>query len=134
MDIISQADRRALMSRVRSANTAPELAIRSMVHRLGFRFRLRRPSLPGKPDLIFPSRKKVLFVHGCFWHQHEGCKRGRLPRTNVEFWKSKLSENKFRDKRVATKLESMGWSTFTVWECELTERRLAARIVRFLRA
>lgn len=123
------------MRRIRSKDTSPERTVRSMVHRLGFRFRLHRKDLPGKPDLAFPSRKKVIFVNGCFWHGH-GCRSvARKPKTNTEYWVEKIRENKKRDARNRRKLRTMGWETLVIWECE-TEKdpeRLRDRLVSFLR-
>src|SRR5580658_5323190 len=109
------------MRRIRSVNTKPELVVRSLAHRLGYRFRLHRRDLPGRPDLVFPSKRKVIFVHGCFWHQHRGCVDGRLPKTNTRYWRPKLKGNVLRDLDSRAKLRSLGWQVFTVWECELND-------------
>lgn len=132
-DIFSQKDRSWIMGRVRSKDTKPELKVRSMVHRLGYRFRLHKNDLPGKPDLVFKSRKKIIFVHGCFWHGHS-CKRGdRKPKTNAAYWLNKISKNKERDKNTQNLLKSMGWKTLTVWECQLKDEvKTADRIIKFL--
>jgi DNA mismatch endonuclease, patch repair protein len=105
-----------------------------LVHRLGYRFRLHRKDLPGKPDLVFPGRRKVIFLHGCFWHQHSGCREGRVPGTRRKYWEPKLARNRERDAAALTALESQGWSVFTVWECELAKDPKAAtqRLARFL--
>jgi DNA mismatch endonuclease (patch repair protein) len=118
-DIYTQEKRSDLMSRVKSKNTKPELAVRSILHRMGYRFRLHRKDLPGIPDLILPKFKTVIFVHGCFWHQHEGCKKATLPKQNADFWLDKLTQNIERDRRVQAELEELGWQVFTVWECEV---------------
>lgn len=132
MDRLSVEKRSALMAGVKNRDTKPEIAVRSIIHRLGFRFRLHRNDLPGSPDLVFPSRRKVAFVHGCFWHQHS-CKRGTPPASNLEFWRKKLERNRQRDKDVATKLRSSGWRVIIIWECELSnEAKLARRINRLL--
>ena len=125
--------RRTNMQAVRSKNTAPELLIRSITHRLGFRFRLHRKDLPGTPDIVFPSRKKVIFVHGCFWHGHD-CPRGALPSSNRDFWQSKITKNRTRDSHSEEQLEKEGWRVLTVWECETKDQEvLEERITRFLR-
>lgn len=120
MDKISPEQRSRNMSRVRQKNTKPELLIRSILHRLGYRFRLNTPRLPGRPDIIFPGRKKVIFVHGCFWHGHT-CRRGQVPSSNRDFWLPKLARNKARDAEVVKALQDLGWSVKIVWECELRD-------------
>jgi DNA mismatch endonuclease (patch repair protein) len=130
MDKISQERRSANMRRIRSKNTSPELAIRSLVHRLGYRFRLHRKDLPGKPDLVFPSRRKVIFVHGCFWHQHPGCREGRVPESRRDYWVPKLQRNQFRDAENLKLLEANGWEVLTVWECSLKKPKLLVKAVR----
>lgn len=109
------------MSRVSSKNTKPELAVRSLLHRIGYRFRLHASDLPGKPDIVFRSRKKVIFIHGCFWHGHEGCKYAKLPCTSVEFWTQKIDCNRMRDAKTLAGLKAIGWHAFTVWQCELKD-------------
>ena len=123
------------MSRVRSQGTKPELIVRSLTHRLGYRFRLYKKDLPGAPDLVFPARTKVIFVHGCFWHGHS-CKRGaRLPQTNTEYWLKKITRNKARDQSHRRQLRQLGWSVLVLWECQLHNRqKLALRLSRFLEA
>jgi DNA mismatch endonuclease, patch repair protein len=107
------------MRAVRGRDTKPELAVRRAAHGLGLRFRLFRKDLPGRPDLTFPKWRTVIFVNGCFWHQHEGCRKAALPKLNVEFWKAKLSENMLRDRRNRTELQRRGWRVFVVWECDV---------------
>lgn len=120
------------MAAVGTKDTGAEKAVRSVVHRLGYRYSLRRTDLPGKPDLVLVSRRKVIFVHGCFWHGHS-CRYGRLPKSRGDYWQPKLSANKARDRLRARQLRSGGWSVLTVWQCELkNERRLEARIAGFL--
>ncbi|WP_461328137.1 very short patch repair endonuclease [Bradyrhizobium barranii] len=121
------------MSRIRSKNTKPELAVRSMAHRMGYRFRLHRRDLPGTPDLVFASKRKVIFVHGCFWHGH-GCKRGGSgPKSNGEFWSAKITRNRERDMRVRRELEAEGWKSLVIWECEVFAfYSLPAKLRRFL--
>lgn len=108
------------MARVRTKNTKPELRLRSYLHRLGYRFRLHRKDLPGKPDIVLPKFAMAVFVHGCFWHGHD-CRRGRLPTTNVEFWEAKISKNRARDVRAVRELKQLGWDVRTVWACRLEE-------------
>lgn len=120
------------MAAVGTKDTGAEKALRSVVHRLGYRYSLRRTDLPGKPDLVFVSRKKVIFVHGCFWHAHS-CRYGRLPKCRPDYWQPKLVANKTRDRLQARQLRSDGWSVLTVWQCELkNERLLETRIRGFL--
>jgi len=121
------------MSRVHSKDTSPELKVRSMVHRLGFRFRLHQKDLPGKPDMVFRSRRKILFIHGCFWHGH-GCKRGkRVPKSNASYWINKIENNRKRDIRHRKALSSLGWKTLVIWECQLSDdMKTADRIIKFL--
>lgn len=119
------------MARVRSKNTKPEKCVRSALHRLGFRFRLHRRDLPGIPDIVLPKHKTVIFVHGCFWHQHEGCKKATLPKQNAATWAAKLSRNVARDAEVRQALEMLGWQVELVWECEL--RQGEAWLERLLR-
>ena len=107
------------MAKIKSCDTKPELIVRSLLHKLGFRFRLNRQDLPGKPDLVLPKYKTVLFVHGCFWHCHEGCRKSHLPASNIEYWKGKLSRNKERDVRNQSILRELGWNVVIVWECEI---------------
>src|SRR5882672_9435689 len=107
------------MQAVKSKDTAPELLVRSLAHRMGYRFRLHRKDLPGRPDLVFPGRRKAIFVHGCFWHGHD-CEHGlRRPKTNVAFWEAKARDNRARDARKETKLSDTGWKVLVVWECQV---------------
>lgn len=107
------------MSHIRSKNTAPEMAVRRLIHAMGYRYRLHQRKLPGQPDLVFPSRRKVIFVHGCFWHQHEGCKFARKPKSNQEFWIPKFNGIICRDKENQEKLLRAGWNFLIIWECKL---------------
>ena len=108
-----------MMSRVRSRNTAPEKAVRSLIHQMGFRFSLHKGSLPGTPDIVLTRQKKVVFVHGCFWHQHDGCPSAKKPKSNQEFWNAKLNDNVRRDRSTQRLLNQMGWECLVVWECDL---------------
>lgn len=113
----------------------PELAVRSLVHRMGYRYRLHSKRLPGKPDLVFAARRKVIFVHGCFWHAHKGCKFAHTPKSNVEYWGQKLKRNKSRDRRNVKSLAASGWISLIVWECETKhELVLRKRLRAFLEA
>lgn len=118
MDLVSPARRSAMMAGIGGRNTKPEMVVRRLAHRLGHRFRLHRRDLPGSPDLVFPGRKKIVFVHGCFWHSHENCRFAYKPKSNVEFWENKLGKNAERDIRVKGELECMGWGVLVIWECE----------------
>ena len=135
MDTFCPKERRRVMQRVRSKNTRPEMMVRSMAHSLGYRYRLHHAELEGKPDLVFVKRRKVIFVHGCFWHGHS-CPRGaRIPKTNREYWIQKIARNRKRDQRTARKLRSKGWGVMTIWECDIGPAKadvLERRIIRFL--
>ena len=132
-DHVSPAIRRANMQAIHSIDTTPELVVRRLVHAMGYRYRLHAKWLPGKPDLVFGLRRKVIFVHGCFWHQHAGCKDGRRPRTNLDYWEPKLSRNVLRDAKVKAELSAGGWEILTIWECETGDlASLRARICSFL--
>jgi DNA mismatch endonuclease (patch repair protein) len=121
------------MALVRSKDTKPELVVRRLTHRLGYRFRLHRRDLPGHPDLVFPSRRKVIFVHGCFWHRHPGCKATRVPKTRVEFWQRKFEDNVRRDAAAQEALAEAGWKVLVVWECEVRDvAELEDRLREFL--
>lgn len=131
----TRAHRSWAMSRVRGKDTKPEMIVRRMLHSLGYRYRLHRSGLPGRPDLVFGPRRKVIFVHGCFWHRHDvpGCKAARLPKTRTEYWESKLRANAERDERNVRLLIAEGWDVETVWECELRDPAgLRDRLVAFL--
>jgi DNA mismatch endonuclease, patch repair protein len=135
-DTMTKEARSERMSRIGGKNTKPEMIVRKLVHAMGYRYRLHRKDLVGKPDLVFPSRRKVIFVHGCFWHRHSdsNCKLARLPKSRAEFWQTKLEANAARDSRQIKKLKSLCWGVLVVWECELKERSsLEAKIESFLR-
>lgn len=132
-DSLTTEERSRHMARVKNKNTRPEMIVRSTLHRLGYRFRLHDKNLPGKPDLVFAGRKKVLFVHGCLWHGHDCRGEGYAPRSNVEFWLHKIQQNKLRDEKVVASLRQLGWGVETVWECELKrEAKWLVRIQKFL--
>jgi DNA mismatch endonuclease (patch repair protein) len=125
-------DRSANMRAIRSNDTQPELRVRSLAHRSGYRFRLHRKELPGKPDLVFGSRRKVIFVHGCYWHSHN-CAMAHTPKSNRDYWLPKLKRNKARDSKNIDALEANGWDALVVWECEVhDERSLKKRLRTFL--
>jgi DNA mismatch endonuclease (patch repair protein) len=129
MDVFSAKERSALMSRIRGRDTKPELTVRRLAHALGYRFRLHRRDLAGVPDLTFPGQRKVVFVHGCFWHQHPGCRYAYKPKSNLEFWKRKFAANAERDAYVLQKLREQGWSPLVIWECEISDlQHLADRL------
>lgn len=117
-DVFSPEKRSWIMSRVKSGNTKPEMLVRSMIHRMGFRFRLHVKGLPGHPDIVLPKYKKVIFVHGCFWHGHEECPRSKRPTSNTAFWDKKLDQNLERDRRFQHMLAEAGWKVLIVWQCE----------------
>jgi DNA mismatch endonuclease, patch repair protein len=120
------------MRRVKSKNTRLELTVRKALHGAGFRYRLHDRRLPGHPDLVFPSRRSIVFVHGCFWHRHEGCKRASVPGTNKSFWIPKLEKNAARDAATDARLRELGWSVHVVWECEIRNASYWEPLIRFL--
>ncbi|KPP82023.1 MAG: DNA mismatch endonuclease, patch repair protein [Oceanicaulis sp. HLUCCA04] len=134
-DKLTPEHRSRNMAAIRSKGMKPERIVRSLVHGMGYRYRLHRKGLPGKPDLVFGPRRKLIFVHGCFWHQHDDpvCKIARKPRSNLDYWEKKLSRNVARDQRNLAALEAVGWSVLTVWECETKHLdTLKARLHQFL--
>lgn len=133
MDNLSIKQRSANMRAVKSCNTEPEKIVRRLSHKLGYRFRLQASNLPCKPDIVFPGRRKVIFVHGCFWHHHS-CKHGsQTPKTNTSFWREKITKNVERDTKDLTRLRKAGWRVLVVWECQTkTPNKLASRLERFL--
>ncbi len=135
MDTLTPTERSAHMALVRAKNTKPELLVRRLVHSMGYRYRLHRRDLPGTPDLVFPGRRKVIFIHGCFWHRHARCSLARLPKSRGDFWLPKLTANAERDVRNVRALRRLGWSVLAIWECQLgNTANLANRIRRFLDA
>lgn len=119
VDTVSKSIRSRIMSRVKQRHTRPELVVRSLLHRLGYRFRLHRKDLPGSPDIILPKFRTAIFVHGCFWHQHKNCNKSRRPSSNQGYWNAKLDENISRDMRKERELSKRGWRVATVWQCEI---------------
>lgn len=135
MDIVTPDKRSRMMAGIRGKDTKPEMVVRQLVHRLGFRFRLHRRSLPGSPDLVFPRFRKVLFVHGCFWHRHPGCRLAYTPKSNTKFWLTKLEANTRRDAATREALVALGWDVMIVWECEVANVSvLSQKILSFLSA
>ena len=130
MDKISPQHRSANMRRIRSKDTKPELVLRRLIHGLGYRFRLHRKDLPGRPDLVFAKRRKIVFVHGCFWHQHPDCREGRIPGSRLDYWVPKLKKNQIRDAANRALLEEQGWKVLIIWECELTDISVVKRAVK----
>ncbi|MDE0627224.1 MAG: DNA mismatch endonuclease Vsr [Bryobacterales bacterium] len=133
-DIFDPAKRSEIMSRIRGRDTKPELLVRRIAHGLGFRFRLHRKDLPGRPDIVFPRYRAVILVHGCFWHRHPDCRFASNPKTRVEYWQKKFEGNVLRDRRNERALTDLGWRTMVIWECETKDTEaVAARIESFLR-
>ena len=132
VDTRTKEQRRRIMQAVRCKDTEPEWAVRRLLHGLGYRYRLHRKDLPGKPDLVFPSRRKAIFVHGCFWHTH-GCRYGRPPKSRLEYWLPKLKRNMKRDAKKRAELEALRWQVLTVWQCEIKDLdALTAKLCAFL--
>jgi DNA mismatch endonuclease (patch repair protein) len=132
-DVFTKEKRSWIMGRVKGRDTKPENLVRSFIHKMGYRFRIHRKDLPGNPDIVLPRHKKVIFVHGCFWHGHKRCPRSKRPSTNEEFWNLKLDKNIKRDKRFQRKLRCLGWKVSIVWECETKKPdRLIRKLGRFL--
>lgn len=133
MDIITKEKRSWNMSRIRSRNTKPELVVRSTLHKMGYRFRLHVRELPGNPDIVLKKHRAVIFVHGCFWHRHPGCKYAYIPKSRQEFWTDKFRDNIARHDRVTEKLRYLGWNVHVVWECEISDvHKLQERLVLLL--
>ncbi len=118
------------MSRIRGKDTKPELRVRSQLHRMGYRFRLHRKDLPGRPDIVLPKYDTIIFVHGCFWHRHKGCRFAYTPKTRVEFWETKFEQNVRRDRRNEAALRKRGWRIIRIWECETESFEALARLIR----
>jgi len=134
MDVFSKEKRSRIMAKVKGKDTKPELVVRSLLHRMGYRFRLHRRDLPGNPDIVLPKYKKVIFVHGCFWHGHKGCPRSKRPTTNVDFWNAKLDKTIERDSMNIHKLKNKGWEPIVVWGCEVKDiGNLSEKLNAFLK-
>lgn len=132
-DHLTKEHRSWNMSRIKSSNTKPELLLRSLLHRAGYRFTVNAPNnrkLLGRPDIILPRYKTIIFVHGCFWHRHKGCKQATTPKTHTEFWQAKFAKNVIRDKRNLDQLKTLGWNVIVVWECELKEPEDVMRLIK----
>ncbi len=135
MDSLTPAQRSMNMSRIRSKDTKPEMLVRRLLHGLGYRYRLHRRDLPGVPDLVFPARRRMIFIQGCFWHQHKGCADGRIPKSRIDYWKPKLLRNVARDRENISKLRRDGWRVMNLWECDVSKvENLRGRLARFLGA
>ena len=132
VDVLTPEQRRYNMSRIRSRNTKPELIVRRMLFAMGYRYRLHVRDLPGTPDIVFPGRRKVIFVHGCFWHGHEGCRFATEPATNAAFWKAKIQAAKSRDVAAFARLVELGWFALVIWECEEKDVGLQIHLRAFL--
>ena len=132
-DIFTKAERSRIMSRVTGKNTKPEILVRKMIHAMGFRFRIHRKDLPGRPDIVLPRFHKAIFVHGCFWHGHKGCIRATRPTTNTDFWNKKIDSNMKRDRRNKEALKKDGWESLAIWACQLQNpETITNRIFNFL--
>lgn len=129
-DVVDAATRSRMMAGIRGKDTKPELIVRKFLHQQGFRYRLHPRHLPGVPDLLLPKYHTVIFVHGCFWHQHPGCRYATIPKNNAEFWQAKLASNVERDSKVISKLKIDGWRVVVIWECEINEERLTQLVVQ----
>lgn len=129
-DRMTPAERSAQMRRITKRDTGPEVRVRRVAHSLGYRFRLHRRDLPGSPDIVFPGRRKIALVHGCFWHQHEGCRLKRQPKSRLDYWLPKLARNVARDKTVQEELAHLGWQVLVIWECETRDAKLIADRLR----
>lgn len=132
-DVFSPDQRSRVMAKVRGQDTAPERIVRSLIHRMGYRFRLRVKDLPGRPDIVLPRHRKIILVHGCFWHQHPGCPHAQRPSSNTEYWNKKLDRNIARDRETLDQLANLGWNVLIVWECELKDiSKLQEKLADFL--
>jgi DNA mismatch endonuclease Vsr len=129
IDRLTPAERSAHMARIKRSDTRPELIVRKLLFRLGYRFRIQMRGVPGRPDVAFPRRRKAIYVHGCFWHAHENCSVSRVPKTRTAFWKAKFAANRERDRRLEASARQAGWSCLVVWECELRDEVTLARLL-----
>ncbi|MGO4609060.1 very short patch repair endonuclease [Variovorax sp. 2RAF20] len=133
VDVVSPADRSRMMAGIKGKNSQPELLVRRLLFTSGYRFRLHRRDLPGTPDIVMPGRKVAIFVHGCFWHLHQGCRYAKMPATRADFWKAKLEANVERDRSAVEKLQASGWRVLCVWECSTRDAQAAASLQDALR-
>lgn len=127
MDIVDKATRSRMMGGIRGRDTKPEMTVRRIAHRMGYRYRLHSRELPGRPDLVFPGRRKVVFVHGCYWHRHENCRFAYEPKSNIAFWNRKFAQNVERDAAALIQLKELGWDALVIWECECGDSEAVAR-------
>jgi DNA mismatch endonuclease (patch repair protein) len=127
---LSTEQRSSNMAAVKGKNTAPEIRVRQMLHKMGYRFRLHRKDLPGNPDIVLPRHRLCIFVHGCFWHQHPGCKRATIPENNQEFWITKFQETSQRDHKAEKELVQQGWNVYVIWECETKDEQLLKNLIQ----
>jgi len=130
VDIVSRQKRSEMMSRIRGQDTAPEIAVRSMLHRMGYRFRLHRRDLPGRPDVVLNRFRMAVFVHGCFWHRHRGCRLAYMPKTRKRFWLEKFKKNIERDRKVQRELRRLGWKVVVIWECKTAEKEKLRNLLK----
>lgn len=130
MEKLSTEQRSSNMAAVKGKNTAPEIRVRQMLHKMGYRFRLHRKDLPGNPDIVLPRHRLCIFVHGCFWHQHPGCKRATIPENNQEFWITKFQETSQRDHKAEKELVQQGWNVYVIWECETKDEQLLKNLIQ----
>lgn len=131
MDHLTREKRSWNMSLIHSSDTKPEVIVRKLLHSLGYRFRLHKKDLPGKPDIVLKKHRTIIFIHGCFWHQHKGCKRSNIPKSNKSYWQLKLENNVKRDKQHKQSLKKLGWKTITIWECETKNiKKLIKKIIQ----
>lgn len=129
MDKLSTEERSQLMAKVKSKDTKPELMVRKLIFSLGYRYRLHSRKLPGNPDLVFAGKRKIIFIHGCFWHRHEGCKHATTPQSRKEYWDKKFARTIERDKATLEELKQLGWNCLVIWECELKDRETLTKIL-----
>ena len=132
VDRLTPEARSALMRAVKPKNTSPERRVRQLAHNLGYRYRLHRKDLPGTPDLVFPSRRKAIFVHGCFWHRHPGCRKATTPKSSLDYWRGKFQRNVERDQQRISELQALGWDVEVIWECETHDRIALKKRLRAL--
>ena len=128
-DVFTKLKCSELMSKIRAKNTKPEIAIRKWLHKKGYRFRLHKKDLPGKPDIVLQKYRTVVFVNGCFWHMHYGCKKNRMPKSNLDYWDNKFKKNFTRDKKNCEALKNMGWQVITIWECEIENSHFQKKLI-----